>query len=340
MEVRLGGKVNRCPCVFTLALGTLLFVPTARAGFIVAVSDLSNSSLDIYDGTSGTLLHQTTLPSVAGTPANPEGVAIGPNGQLFVADSANSVIDEFSATTGLFLGDFVTTGSGISALNTPSGITFGPDGNLYVDNWGSGGFGYINEYDGPNTGTPGAFVNQIVAPGSGPAGGLFDPQGLTFNGNNLYVADSSAGEISEFVGNSHTYNQFVPPGNPPSPLANPQSIVFDALGNLYVTDLTVGAVLEYNSSGTYLGAFVPGSSIPGNPIGMTFGPDGNLYLVDGSSVDVFNGTTGAFQKTLVAAGGSLVDGQFLAIETLAPEPSTWAFLVLGIVGLAWKRRRQ
>ncbi len=107
----------------------------------------------------------------------PSGIAVAPNGDVYVADMSNSVIDQFSPN-GAYIGVFATSG-----LFSPGALAFGPDGNLYVSNFTSNG--YITRYDSngnPVDGTP--FVPADT--------GLTYPQGLAFAPNgNLYIGDST-----------------------------------------------------------------------------------------------------------------------------------------------------
>jgi len=70
-------------------------------------------------------------------------LAIGQDGSLYVASSGTNSIFRYDASTGQFIGAFVSTNSG--GLNRPYGLTFGPDGNLYV---GSEGTNSIIRYSG------------------------------------------------------------------------------------------------------------------------------------------------------------------------------------------------
>src|SRR5712691_6293883 len=94
---------------------------------------------------------------------------------LFVSSEITHSVLQYNGTTGAFVTAFVPSGSG--GLVGPQGLTFGPNGNLFVCNLAGANSGVL-EYDG----TTGAFVRAFVPFGSG---GLRNPLNLTFgpNGN-------------------------------------------------------------------------------------------------------------------------------------------------------------
>src|SRR5437763_13726880 len=77
---------------------------------------------------------------------------------LFVSSGNTNSILRYDGTSGAPLGAFVSAGSG--GLDSPQGLTFGPDGSLYVS---SSGNDSILRYDGAT----GAFQSVFVASGSG-----------------------------------------------------------------------------------------------------------------------------------------------------------------------------
>jgi DNA-binding beta-propeller fold protein YncE len=78
----------------------------------------------------------------------------------------------YDGTTGAFLDAFVPAGSG--GLAQPSGLVFGPDGNLYVAAHApSAGQGTVFRYDG----TTGAFLDTFIPRGTG---GLNAPNSLLY----------------------------------------------------------------------------------------------------------------------------------------------------------------
>jgi hypothetical protein len=94
----------------------------------------------------------------------------------------------------------VTPGS--EGLSVVSGLTFGPDGHLYV---GSGNG--VNRYDGRT----GHFIDAFVAQGSG---GLSLPVEVLFGPDrNLYVASANSGSVLRYDGRTGAFiDAFVPAG--------------------------------------------------------------------------------------------------------------------------------
>ncbi len=169
----------------------------------------------------------------AGRPSHPRGMAFaGPEMNLFVVEGqGQQCLLEYDGITGVFIGEAI--GSGV--LSQPHGVTVGPDGDLYIVNYGSktvtrydfdngdattfiaadshvdkpvrvvfgrDGNTYVSSLHGSRQvvvfdGVTGAFLRVFT---SG-AGGMY-PYGLGFgpNGNLLVVDYSSSGEVHEFDG--------------------------------------------------------------------------------------------------------------------------------------------
>jgi glucose/arabinose dehydrogenase len=306
---------------------------SATAGNLY-VSDNSLNTVSVFNATTGAFTG--TLTPTGGW-GDPTGIAIGPDGDVYVADAANNVVDQFSAS-GAFLDTFISSG-----LFMPSGMAFGPDGYLYVANYGVGNESYVARFDSsgnPVDGSP--FVPSST--------GLDDPGAIAFGPDgNLYITDSVNG-VDKVLLPTGSFSTLIPLGCPSTPFANPQGVAFGPDGNLYVSDAGYGCggatdfgVYEYDTSGNLLGTFVA-TNFLNTPIDLAFGPDGNLYVTDSNDARVarFNGTTGAYMDDFVANGGSagpLNSPTFLAFSGASgvPEPATLGMMGLGLAGLALRR---
>jgi sugar lactone lactonase YvrE len=185
----------------------------------------------------------------------------------------------------------------------PAGITFGPDGCLYVSNQASvfigGAPDSIVKVD-PSSGD----VMQFITLESGyvPAGLRFGPDGdLYVSHNGGQAAGKGTGSVDRYDG---TTGAFV--GSVVTDLTQPTGLLFDSGGNLYVSNFGEGSIVIFDgtSSSTLVSA---GSGGLASPSGLQFGPDGNLHVVDLllGAVRTYHPRTGAFVGDFIAAGGAL-----------------------------------
>jgi DNA-binding beta-propeller fold protein YncE len=189
----------------------LVFGPNNNL-FVVSSSD--PGSLTVLNATTGAL--KTTV-DAGGLLSDPEGVTIGPDKNVYVANTDNSNVLKFNGTTGAFMGKFVTDGSG--GLNGPRGVAFGPNGNLFVTSQSSN---QVMEYDG----TTGAFIAVFVNITSGDPGALSLPRDLAFGPDgNLYVASFGSGDVFRYNGSTGAFmDDFIPVGT--GDLGGPTFLLF------------------------------------------------------------------------------------------------------------------
>ncbi|MEO8083278.1 MAG: beta-propeller fold lactonase family protein, partial [Ardenticatenales bacterium] len=232
-------------------------------------------------------------------PSFPEGVAFN-GGFLYVSSRSTSEVLRYNATTGAFVGVFVTSGSG--GLNGPQDLVFGPTGDLYVSSIASN---EVKRYNG----TTGAFISTFVTAG---LGGLDQPHGLRFGtGGDLFVASENSHEIKRYNGTTGAFiSNFVTASS--GGLTFPHGIVFNA-GDLYVSSFGTDQVKRYNgTTGAFISNFVAtGSGGLDDPVGLVFGgPSNDLFVVSNvnSRVLAYNGSTGAFIGTFAPSGSGGLSG--------------------------------
>src|SRR3989304_7368233 len=231
--------------------------------------------------------------------------------QLFVSSFNNSLVLTYDGTTGAFIDTLVAEG-----LPLPTGLVFGPDGNLYIADIS---FDVVEQYN-----FEAMQLFEFVMAGSG---GLNRPIGLVFGPDgNLYVSSEGADQVLRYNGTTGEFmDVFVPAGS--GGLIYPQGLVFGSDGNLYVSsNSTEGAeVLRYDgTSGAFMNAFVSaGSGGLEDPEGLVFDNDGNLCVRSSKTNEVlrYDGLTGAFIDAFVTAGSGGLDGPAFLVFSEPPGPS-------------------
>jgi DNA-binding beta-propeller fold protein YncE len=243
-------------------------------GNLYVASEGTNNILK-YHGTTGAFLSEF-IPAGAGSEpfeeglGAPKGIAFGPDGNLYVASNGSpNALFKFNGTTGAFIADLAETipGPGTVSLAPPIwGLTFGPDGQLYVS---SGASGNVTRFN-PLTET---YTDEFVSLGSG---GLSNPHGLTFGPDgNLYVAGGDVdGRVWKYNGTTGaSLGLFVTLADNGG-LKRPDGIAFGPDGNLYVSSTDTGRVLRYSgSTGSFFDVFAE-LDFPANlsPTGLVFHP--------------------------------------------------------------------
>jgi len=308
--------------------------------------------------------------------AGPSGVAFNSQGDLFVANSSNGTIDEFTPAG--------VESQFYSGLGQPEAIAFDQYGDLYVATNANGG--KIMKITPSGVGS--VFAEASLSPNES----LSSPSGLAFDSSgNLYVTTAGGGNgINTDTDPGYAIDKITPSGvvsifaesntTPGGPngvgfgyLSNPQGLAFDSSGNLYVADSNNNAVEEFNSSGTSVSTFADlGANT--NPHGLAFGSNGDLYVANFSHYPYPEGDVdskgnpdpgfsaieqyspgGTLLQTFndnTASPSGLEDGGYIAIESnngtpllaTIPEPSTSSAFGLGALSLIGfskiKRRRR
>ncbi len=333
-----------------------LVVGTQKAAkATLLVSDAGDNTIKEYDQTTGALIGNF-VPAGSGGLSRPEGLAFGPDGNLFVDSFATNSVKEYSGSTGAYLGDFVPSGS--NGLSQPVALTFGPDGNLFVGSSSSANLSdSILEYNGQTGALISASPELVTAPmfaGSPPR-----VTGLAFGQNGLLYVSSSAtrvyetalfsGQVLKYDPQTRTSNILASYNN--SQILSPQDLVFGPDGNLYASNTIVFSreigtpvVVKVNTTTGETPTVVPyqvpldGLNPPANflldPVGLSFAPDGNLllssrfYYEPSNSIKKFDVNTGAFISDFIPAGsGGLSSPQYLTqspdLNSVAvPEPTS------------------
>ena len=236
---------------------------------------------------------------------NPFLAIMGPDGNLYVSDHS-TVIHRYNGRTGQFMGDFVTKATS-GAAEELTGMAFGPDGNLYASSkWTN----EIKRYDGKS----GAFIGNFVARKSGR---LDMPYQIAFGpGGNLYVADISSNCVKVYNGKTGAYLRDFVSGNG---ISGAFSFCFGPDGLFYLSCSGSKQIKRFNGeTGQFVDNYIDRTALGGDPVGIAFGPDGNLYVATmAGDVKRFNGKTGKFIDVF-ASGGNIDKPQYITFRN-APD---------------------
>jgi DNA-binding beta-propeller fold protein YncE len=176
------------------------------------------------------------------TPANekgrPTGLTVDPKGDLLVADTHYHRVLRYSAE-GELLSMFGTEGSAPGQFLYPTSIAIGPDGSLFVSEYG--GSDRIQVF------TPdGKLIRAWGSYGKGP--GQFDrPQGIARSGERLYVADAANHRIQVFTLEGMLVSGW-------GDLKYPYSVSLDPQGNVLVAEYGRHRVTKFSPDGARLAA--------------------------------------------------------------------------------------
>ncbi|MBI4425317.1 MAG: tetratricopeptide repeat protein [Elusimicrobia bacterium] len=216
-----------------------------RDGTVVKVAGRAGSSRDAFE--------------------KPEGVAVGDDGTVFVADTGNSRIQVLDAD-GAALESFGAKGSEPGRLRSPEGVAVGGYDRVFVADTGNNRVSVFTR--------EGIYLYSFGEKGS-EAGQLKTPTRLFVDpADYVYVLDSGNGRIQKFDPAGKAVKEFPLQGT---------DFSLDAYGFLYSLDPKAGKVRETTPEGAQPGAFGSKGSGPGqfkNPSAIAIGPDGAIHVLD------------------------------------------------------------
>ena len=274
----------------------------------------------------------------------PQNVASDTSGNLFVADTQNSVlrmitpagvVSTLAGTPGVFGS---AEGSGPTVMfSSPQGVAVDNNGNIYVADTGNNTIRKITS-GGSSSTLAGAAGNPGNQDGSGTNAQFYHPEGLAVDGGgNVYVADSwnhtirkitSGGTSSTLAGLAGTFGTFDGAGSA-ARFNNPAGVAVDGNGNVYVTDYNNNTIREVTSAGVvttiagWAGIWGSADGTGTNalflqPTGISVDGLGNLYIIDSGNSTLRKLTpNGTNWSSGTVAGSVGVSGQSNGLGTAA-----------------------
>jgi sugar lactone lactonase YvrE len=264
-----------------------VYIADSRSNRIVHISE-NGDFLNAW-GTFGESTVDAAAP--AGSFREPWGVAVGPDGSVYVADTWNHRIQKFTSQ-----GEFVTMWGYFGQAERPDAF-WGPRdiavdqaGRVYVTDTGNK---RVVVFD-----ADGNFITQFGSTGFD-LGQFDEPVGVAVDLNgNVYVADTWNQRIQVLAPNQDglTYlplMQWPVVGWHGQSLVNKPYIAVDTGGNVFVTDPEGYRMLMFDAQGTFVRGWDEYTGDEGN-LGLFIGVDidaqGRVWLVDGANNRVFRFT--------------------------------------------------
>jgi len=184
----------------------------------------------------------------------PEGVALGNTGNLYIADTYHYAIKEWTPANNAVI-ELTSLGT-----DRPQALAVDGAGNLYFSEIGTN---TIHEWTVAN----GAVTTLVSS-------GLSEPDGLALDGaGNVYISDQNECELEEWTVTNSNLTVLVPMG-----LSWPAGVAVDCAGNVYIADSLDCAIKEWVAGSQTVSTLV--SSGLNEPQDVAVDGAGNVYIAD------------------------------------------------------------
>jgi serine/threonine-protein kinase len=267
------GRIRRPGVLAAVVAGIVLLA----VAILVAIRALQPSSTAAPRPTPGVVSNSWgssgTLP---GQFEGPTGAGVDGRGNLWVADSANSRVQEFSPS-GKVIAVLGTVGSDKGQFQGPTDVAVAPDGTVYVADPSNG---RIQKFS-PSPGLHWLADFRFVPP---TGGNTYLSSISTDAAGNVYAADYAHNHVSVFAPDGTLLRFWGQRGVRPGHFNAPDGIAVDPRNKVvYVADKFNYRIQKFGLDGTFLATWGSRGTAPGQlgqPTDLAVGPDGNVYVAD------------------------------------------------------------
>ncbi|MGA3265934.1 MAG: BACON domain-containing carbohydrate-binding protein [Verrucomicrobiota bacterium] len=275
---------------------------------------IAGQTLTVTQAGSTYITTQTMNTLVSSGLNQPRGVAVDSSGNVFIADTGNNAVKEWTQTN-----KTVTTLVS-SGLNGPYSVTVDGSENVYIADTGN------------NAAKEWVAASNTVVPLV--TSGLYSPSGVALDpSGNVYIADGHDEVIFEWIAaNGSVTNLNIPN---PNAICHPPGVAVDIAGNVYFDDTCGDSLQEFTAINGNVSTLQCCWFY--NPTGVAVDGQGNVYIADQADNWIWewspinnNNTVTTLVSGFNRPGGVAVDGagNLYIADTLNNAVEEWTQLYL------------
>ena len=244
-----------------------------------------------------------TKGSAPGQLSGPRGIAIDPQGNVYVSEFGNHRIQKFSSG-GQSLSVIGRQGNQPGQFDQPFGLVVDARGGLVVAEWGNNRLQRLTA-----TGQPVSTWGNSGGAKSAARGEFNYPQGIAVDAQGtVYVTDSGNNRVQVFSSSGQLVSVWGQRGDAPGQFYAPDGIAIDSNGNVYIAEYGNNRVQVMTAGGRFVSQWGGKGSGPGEfngAGGLAIDGQGNVYVADqgNSRIQKFS-ARGAFLTQWGAPGGA------------------------------------
>lgn len=205
---------------------------------------LDRGEIEVFGPTGAYLATLSSFGTGPGQLRFPNGIAIGSDGSIYVADTNNWRVQKFSSA-GQFVREWGAQGTGDGQFLAPYGIAVGPDGFVYVSDFNASSC-RIQKFT-----SDGVFLAAWGTPGTAGDGVLANPFGLSVDPlNRVFVADTGNDQVQVFTTSGAFVSRWGAEGTADGQFDWPADVAIDGDGFIYVVDAFNNRIQKFGPAST------------------------------------------------------------------------------------------
>lgn len=263
--------------------GGVVDVATDNAGNVFAIDLAVEYRVQKFDGDGAFIKQWSNVGSEPGLLFAPTGIAVGPDNSVFVSDTMNHRVQQF--TNDGVLTQIFGTEPEPGSFRAPSDVAIDVAGNLFaVDFWDAS----VKRFDSSRN-----FMFEFGARGLDQSD-LSNPVTLAVDStSNVYTSSSLTHRLVKFDKFGNLVTSWGGEGSGPGEFISISAIAIDAFDNVYVADSSSHRIQKFGSDGTFItswGTFGTNSGQFDEPAGIAVDQAGNVFVSDSNNgrIQVFS----------------------------------------------------